>query len=96
MPSMVIIGNTVGGHGAYPPTKVLTGSTDVFGESIGVCVDGSDLGLHTQSPQEPPHKIAAANGSDDVMINDKPVTRLGDATSCNGIMMEGASSIIIN
>lgn len=71
-------------HDGYPPTKVTSGSPDVFIDGKPAARVGDPLEPHDK-PNSPKHGRVIATGSSTVFINGRPAALTGGAVSCGGV-----------
>ena len=88
------VGDIGSGHGAYPPTPVVSGSPNVFTNNRPAARKGDSVLLHA-APKKPPHGRSIAAGSGTVFINGKPAARVGDGISCGGSVSTGSGNVAI-
>lgn len=77
-------------HDGFPPTKILSGSPDVFIDGIPAARVGDPLEPHDK-PNTPEHPRAIAEGSATVFVNGKPLAFTGKNVSCGGVIIGGGT-----
>ncbi len=93
MGNAVKLGDIGSGHGGFPPTPVVSGSSDVFINSRPAGRVGDSLLPHAK-PKHPPHGRKISSGSSSVFINGKAAAFTGSSVSCGGVMIGGGSVTI--
>lgn len=81
-------------HGAWHPSPIISGSSDVTINGIPAARKGDSLAPHVK-PKSSPHGRAIAGGSSTVLINGKPAARVGDAIDCGGKVIVGSGDVTI-
>ncbi len=71
-------------HDGFHPTKVTSGSPDVFIDGLPAGRVGDPLEPHDK-PSHPKHGRTIATGSSTVFINGKPAALTGGKISCGGV-----------
>ena len=71
------------GHGCFPPTPVISGSSNVIISGKPAARIGDQLAPHGCS-NCPPHPRAIGAGASTVFINGKNAARVGDSVICGG------------
>ena len=71
-------------HDGFHPTKVTSGSPDVFIDGLPAGRVGDPLEPHDK-PNNPKHGRSIATGSSTVFINGKPAALTGGKVSCGGV-----------
>jgi len=94
MPPASRISDIGSGHGCFPPTSIISGSSNVITCSIPQARLGDSLAPHG-CPPTPPHGRSLASGSSTVFVNNLPAARIGDSISCGGSVVSGCSTVII-
>jgi uncharacterized Zn-binding protein involved in type VI secretion len=83
-------------HPGYTPAVIMNGSPNVLINNIPATTVGSMISIHTllawPFPPCPPNPIVV--GSATVLVNGKPLARLGDKSGCGGIIMQGSFNVI--
>ena len=90
MGNIVKLGDTGSDHDGFPPTPVISASSSVKADGIGVARVGDALEQHDK-PKHPPHPRSIAAGSGSVFADGKPVARSGDGIDCGGTLSGGGS-----
>jgi uncharacterized Zn-binding protein involved in type VI secretion len=88
------LGDIGSGHGCFPPTPIISASSDVIIENIPAARQGDALLPHGCS-NCPPHPRAIAGGAGSVLINGMPAARLSDNVDCGGVITSGAGTVFI-
>lgn len=88
------IGDIGSGHSSFPPTAVISGSSNVIIEDIPSARKGDALAPHGSPSPSPPHGRSIAKGSTTVIINDLDAARIGDPIACGGLLVTGASKTV--
>jgi len=94
MPAAGRLADIGSGHGCFPPSPTIEGSSDVFTNARPALRKG-DAVLPHGCGQCPPHPRAVSAGSATVNINNKPAARVGDSISCGGSVSTGSGDVII-
>ena len=83
-------------HPGYTPTMIMNGSPNVLINNIPATTVGSMISIHFRLawpfPPCPPNPIVL--GSSTVLVNGKPLARMGDKSGCGGIIMQGSPNVI--
>lgn len=87
MGNAVKLGDSDTGHGSYPPTSVVAGSSTVNVDGMPLARQGDPLAPHD-------HNRSISGGSASVFVDGKPAARTGDAVSCGGVLIGGGSVTI--
>lgn len=82
------------GHGCFPPTPVISGSSNVIISGKPAARIGDQLAPHGCS-NCPPHPRAIGAGASTVFINGKNAARVGDSVICGGSISSGSNNVII-
>jgi len=96
MPPITRLGDIALGHGSFPPTAVIEGSTDTISNNKPTHRMGDAIAPHGSPSPSPPHPRMSACGSPNTLVNNKPVVRIGDCVACGGLLASGSSNIIVN
>lgn len=80
-------------HDGFAPSKIITGSPDVFIDGKPVARVTDQLEPHTK-PGSAPHPRAIASGSSTVFINGLPLAMTGGSIECGGVVI-GSSTVIV-
>ena len=94
MSSVARIGDVTIGHQGFGQQLALTGSDNVFVESIGV-VRLTDV-FENHSDGHSTHSGIVASGSNKVFVNNLPIARIGDPLTCSSIIGTGSSKVIVS
>ena len=81
------------GHQCWPPVPVITGSLNVFVNSIAAVRVGDVTAVHVCG-DKPPHIDTCVKGSKRVRINMLDTIRIGDLLSFGVVMTEGSHSVL--
>ncbi|SHO56315.1 PAAR motif protein [Vibrio quintilis] len=90
MAKAVRVGDMGTDHHGFPPTPVISGSSDVFMDGISAARVGDLLAPHAK-PKHPPHKRKILSGSSTVQINYKPAALTGGTVNCGGVTVGGGT-----
>lgn len=88
------LGDIGSNHGAYPPTPITSGSSDVLINGKPAARVGDSLAPH-KKPKSPMHGRTIASGSSSVFINGKPAATVGSSISCGGTVIIGSGNVSI-
>lgn len=88
------VGDMQSGHGCFPPTNAIKGSTNVRINGKPAMIVGGQYAPHC-CPKPGCHPVVQASGSGSVRINGRPASRLGDRTGCGGATITGSSNVLI-
>lgn len=77
-------------HDGFPPTKIISGSADVFIDGLPAARLGDPLEPHDK-PNNPPHPRFIAAGSSTVLVNGQPLAFTGKGVSCGGVIIGGGT-----
>lgn len=95
MPGIVRLGDNSAGHPhCYPARPNVEASGNVIVNGRGAHRLGDGWAVHGACVLHSPHGGAASSGSATVMVNGRPVCRIGDAISCGDSMAEGSGDVI--
>lgn len=98
MPAAARSGDSCAGHGCFPATPIVTGSSDVFINAKPAARKGDTVLLHACPCPKMPHGIHSRSisaGSSTVSINGKPAARVGDGIGCGGSVSVGSGNVFI-
>ncbi|MBD1557002.1 phospholipase [Vibrio sp. S9_S30] len=98
MPAAARLGDSCAGHGCFPATPIVAGSSDVFINGKPAARQGDTVLLHACPCPNMPHGIhgrSISAGSSTVSINGKPASRVGDAIGCGGSVAAGSGNVFI-
>ena len=84
-------GDIDSGHGCFPPRVSITGSPDVFINSIEALRQDDQYGVHVCLTNS--HSSTVSGGSATVFVNGKPLARIGDAIACGSIIAQGSANV---
>ena len=82
-----------GCHQCWPPVPVITGSLNVFVNSIAALRVGDVTAVHVCG-KKPPHTDTCVKGSKRVRINMLDTMRIGDLLSFGAVMTEGSHTVL--
>ncbi|WP_150526776.1 PAAR domain-containing protein [Roseibium sediminis] len=94
MPKAARLGDIGAGHGCFPPTPAIAGSSDTFINGRPAVRLGDAFVPHG-CPNCPPHPRSLSAGSATVFINGKKAGRVGDAIGCGGSVSTGSGDTLI-
>lgn len=80
-------------HDGFPPTKIISGSPDVFIDGLPAARVGDPLEAHDK-PKHPKHPRAIAAGSATVFVNGQPLAFTGKGVSCGGVII-GSGTVTV-
>jgi len=83
------------GHASYPPTAVISASSNTTVNSLPVARKGDALQPHASRSPSPPHPRVICGCSSTTEVNSKGVVRIGDAVCCGGLLVTGSSNTVI-
>ncbi|MFP1872092.1 PAAR domain-containing protein [Lonsdalea quercina] len=98
MPSAARLGDSCSGHGCFPATPIIQGSSDVIINGKPAARKGDMVLLHACPCPTMPHALhprSISAGSSNVIINGKAAARVGDAIGCGGSVAAGSGDVII-
>jgi len=81
-------------HIPFPPTPIVSGSSNVHTNSRPAARLGDSLMPHA-APSSPLHGRSIAAGASTVFINSKPAARVGDSINCGGKVSTGSGNVFI-
>ena len=81
-------------HIPFPPTPIVSGSSNVHTNSRPAARLGDSLIPHA-APSSPLHGRSIAAGASTVFINSKPAARVGDSINCGGNVSTGSGNVFI-
>jgi uncharacterized Zn-binding protein involved in type VI secretion len=87
-------GDIASGHGCFPPTAVISGSSNVFINLRPSARLSDPVASHGCSSCKP-HARNISAGSNSVFINGLPAARVSDAISCGGVVASGSPNVFI-
>lgn len=91
MPSASRLNDTGSGHASWPPTTVMSASTNVITEGLGQARKTDPLIPHASPSPSPVHNRSISGSSTTVKTNGLGTARIGDAIDCGGMLVSGAS-----
>ena len=94
MPAVTRQGDSNTGHGAHPPVALVSGSPNVFVNSIPCGRNSDPYPPHTDGIDT--HAGNISGGSSTVFVNSKPIARVGDSVSCGGSVAAGSPNVNAN
>ncbi|MDW6004548.1 type VI secretion system PAAR protein [Vibrio mangrovi] len=80
-------------HDGFPPTPIITGSPDVFIDSMPAARVSDQLTMHSK-PMNPPHPRKITEGVSTVLVNGLPIAINGSSINCGGVVV-GTGSVIV-
>lgn len=80
------------GHGSFPPTLVITGSSNTTVNSRVVARIGDLLSPHGSPSPSPPHGRVICTGSFKTSVNSRGSARIGDFICCGGLLCTGSGN----
>ena len=86
------VGDTQVGHGCFPPTNAIVGSSNVFVNGRPAMNVGGQYAPHCCA-KNGCHPVVQASGSGTVRINGRPAARLGDKCGCGGSVITGSGNV---
>lgn len=94
MPAPSYLGALCSGHETWPPRQSTSASNDVMVENKKALRKDDTYASHTQvvKPHET-HSSVVTGGSTTIMVNGKPMARIGDAVGCGSVIAEGVTKI---
>lgn len=98
MPAAARLGDNCSGHGCFPATPIVAGSSDVFINGKPAARQGDTVLLHACPCPYTVHGVhgrSISAGSSTVSINGKPASRVGDAIGCGGSVAAGSGNVFI-
>ncbi|HEG8090899.1 PaaR repeat-containing protein [Campylobacter jejuni] len=87
------LGDTLSGHGCFPPHAICSSSTNVFVEGIGSARVGDCASVHCCGPSC--HGSSVSSGSSTVYVNGQKMARLTDSIGCGSIIVSANSTVFI-
>lgn len=94
MPKAARLKDMGGPHGCYPPSPIISASSNVFINGQPAARLGDSVAPH-DCRNCPSHPRTIASGSASVFINGRPAARAGDAINCGGVIISGSDNVII-
>ena len=87
-------GDLCTGHGPYPPRPSTSGSSNVRVNGIECLRKGDSYAVHAKPPKNPnPHGSVLSDGSSSVMVNGRPMGRIGDPVACGSASAVGSRNV---
>ncbi|MGB0966630.1 MAG: PAAR domain-containing protein [Pikeienuella sp.] len=87
------MGDSCTGHGCWPPRASVSGSPNVYVNSIPVHREGDGWGAHTCPAIPETHAGVLGAGSGTVYVNGKQIGRIGDPVSCGSSVASASSDV---
>lgn len=87
------LNDTGSGHGSFPPTNIITCSSNVIVNNRGVARKGDNLQPHGSPSPSPIHSRVLCGCSSKTNVNSRGVVRIGDAICCGGLMVQGSGNV---
>jgi len=94
MPKAARLGDLGSGHGCFPPSPAIEGSSDIIINGKPAVRVGDAYIAHGCNSCIP-HPRNAAQGSSTVNFNGKPAVRVGDGINCGGKAQTGSGNVFI-
>lgn len=94
MSGVVRLGDKDSGHDSFPPRAVISASSNVTANGIGVVRLGDAWEFHTDGHTV--HDAICSSGSSSVFVNGLPIVMIGSSLSCGGFCVEGSSNVTAN
>ena len=94
MPAIVRLGDLCTGHGCWPSRPNSSASPNVYIGGLPAHRKGDSWTPHCCGPSC--HGGVTSSGSSTIMVNNKPVARVGDPVSCGSTILTGYNGIIID
>ncbi|MCE0559155.1 PAAR domain-containing protein [Motilimonas sp. E26] len=98
MPKAARLTDSCSGHGCFPATPIIEGSSDVTINGKPAARKGDAVLLHACPCPKMPHGIhkrSIAAGSSNVSINGQPAARVDDKIACGGAVAAGSGDVFI-
>lgn len=80
-------GSMTSGHGGFHPTIAVKGNPKFLIFGVPILCQGDPYAPHTK-PDNPPHS-GVALATSKMMVFGKLAVKVGDATSCGGVVVSG-------
>lgn len=93
MPGVSRKGDQCSGHGCWPARPSTTGSPNVFVNGIAAHRQGDAWAPHTCPSIPETHASTLAKGSVTVLVNGKPLARIGDPVACGSVVAQGSANV---
>lgn len=87
------LGDTGSGHESWPPTVIISVSSNGFSNSLGIARKGDRLNPHESPSPSPMHERVICGSSSRTFLNSRGMVRISDAICCGGLMVEGSSNV---
>jgi len=91
-PPVTMITKIGSGHGSFPPTAIIAGSSNTTVNSLPVARVGDALAPHGSPSPSPSHGRVIAAGSTKTRVNSLDSARIGDPISCGGLIASGSNN----
>lgn len=85
-------GDLHSGHKCFPPTPGMKGSSNVLTNGRQTMVVGSQFKPHGCRK---PHPVIVATGYGKVLVNGKPICRIGSKTACLATVVMGSGNVLV-
>lgn len=92
MPAACRKSDTASGHGCFPDSAAIGGSSNVGINGIAALRQSDAVAPHGCGKCTP-HGRAVSGGSPTVFVNGRPLARLGDEIDCGGSMAAGSGDV---
>lgn len=86
------LGDICSGHGCFPPRTSISGSPNVFVNSLPAHRQSDAWGPHC-CPNKGCHTSVLLSGSMTVFANGLPLGRIGDPVACGSISAQGSRNV---
>lgn len=92
MPAIARVTDIGSGHGSFPDTPIITGSSRSFSNNLPRARKGDQLQEHASPDPAPTHTRVIAEGSNNVFTENLPQAVIGNKISCGGIIVKGSNN----
>lgn len=93
MPGAVRLNDVTVGHSGFPPTELITSSSNVIINGRGSVRLGDDIKIHCNRSC---HDGKVSSASPNVFVNGRAKARIGDSISCGDSIKSGSANVIVN
>lgn len=88
------VGDKSTGHDCWPPTTLVSGSSNVMANGVPVALIGSKWKPHTRKCKpKKTHTEVCVSGSSSVYVNGKPMCRVGDKLQHGDTIASGSGNV---
>lgn len=94
MSGVVRLGDTCSGHDGFPSRPVISASSNVTVNGLGVVRLGDQWAVHTDGNTT--HDGVSSTGSSSVFVNGLGIVTIGNSISCGSTCIEGSSNVSAN